>query len=77
MSEPLLGETKFMFVDGETAQMVWNGKKWLRYEDIYPLIHYALTGYPVNYGEDGASLLVVSGDTRCGPSARPGGSQPA
>jgi hypothetical protein len=48
--EPLLGETRHMLVEGLIVRMVWNGEKWLRYDDVYPLIHFAMTGEPVNWG---------------------------
>jgi hypothetical protein len=49
--EPLLGEVRHMLVAGDIKRMVWNGEKWLSYADVYPLIHYALTGQPLNLGD--------------------------
>lgn len=47
---PMLGEFRPMYIDGTIRDMIWNGEKWLSHADVYPLIYYAITGYPVNYG---------------------------
>ncbi len=44
---PLLGEIKPMFIENEIRDMIWNGNKWLRHADVYPLIYYATTGRPL------------------------------
>jgi len=44
---PLLGETKQFFIDQEIVAMIWNGEKWLRYSEVYPLMYFAKTGKPL------------------------------
>jgi hypothetical protein len=44
---PLLGETKQFFIDQEIIAMIWNGEKWLRYSEVYPLMYFAQTGKPL------------------------------
>lgn len=52
--QPLLGEIKAMFIDGEIKNMVWNGEKWLVHADVFPLIYYAVNGRPLDL--DGKKL---------------------
>jgi len=48
MKMPIIGEVRSFpayagYSKGETVRMIWNGKKWLRYDDVWMLINYART----------------------------------
>lgn len=44
---PLLAEIKTMFIENEMRDMIWNGEKWLRFAEVYPLMYFAQTGRPL------------------------------